>query len=279
MIIKTIKKRILVPMWYKLRLLQMLARFGEDRFYNVEIEISSQCNFKCSYCPVSKFPRPNGILPTETYKNVIDQLREIGYSGSIAPHLYNEPLLDSRLPDLMGYTRSQLPKCKILLYTNGSLLNKKLFNRLISAGVDKIIISQHTPNMLPNIKHLFSELSPKEKNKIKYTNMTSMNYKVSNRGGLIKNENLHDKFYDRFYACFSPTGGLIINYKGFVLICSDDYNCTQPFGNVKNEGTMAIWNKPEFRKARKDIRNGKFNFRICQLCSKAKNIVDKETNR
>ena len=105
MIIKTIKKRILVPMWYKLRLLQMLARFGEDRFYNVEIEISSQCNFKCSYCPVSKFPRPNGILPTETYKNVIDQLREIGYSGSIAPHLYNEPLLDSRLPDLMGYTR------------------------------------------------------------------------------------------------------------------------------------------------------------------------------
>lgn len=270
MIIKTIKKRILVPMWYKLRVLRLLAQFGEDRFLWVEMEISSQCNFKCPYCPVSKFPRPKGILPTETYKNVINQLRDIGYSGIIAPHLYNEPLLDSRLPKLIVYTRNQLPKCKILVYTNGSLLNKDLFNKLISAGVNKIIISQHTPNMLPNIKQLFSELSPKEKNKVGYSNLSSMEYKISSRGGLIKDENLHDKFYDKFYACFSPTGALVINYKGFVLLCSDDYNCTQNFGNVKNENIMAIWHKPEFKKARKDIRNGKFNFRICQLCSNAR---------
>lgn len=272
MIVKIIKKRILMPIYCKLRLLYLLIRFGEDRFLNVEIEINSQCNFRCSYCPVSKFPREKGMLPTKTYKNVIEQLREIGFSGIISPHQYNEPLLDNRLTQLMTYTKSQLPKCKIFLYTNGNLLDKKLFNKLINAGVDKIIISQHTPKMLPTIDNLFSEISRGERKRISYVDLNSKSYILSNRGGLVKDKNL-----DRFYYCFSPTIGLIIDYRGFVRICCNDYNCMHTFGNVKNESIMSIWRKADFKKARRDIRNGRFNFRICQLCSKE--IVDTEAGK
>ncbi|MBU1121026.1 radical SAM protein, partial [Candidatus Micrarchaeota archaeon] len=99
-----------------------------DMFDAVEIETNTECNRKCVNCPNFLFEREKGLMETNLYKKIINELSETKYNGRLSPHFYNEPLLDKRLLLLMSYTRDKLPEAFICVYTNGDLLDRKLFD-------------------------------------------------------------------------------------------------------------------------------------------------------
>ncbi len=85
----------------------------------VNLELSTYCNRKCSYCPMSFFPREQEFMPMDLLNQILSQLKEIHYAGAIMLNFYNEPLLDSHLADKIRIIREQLPHVWIAFNSNG----------------------------------------------------------------------------------------------------------------------------------------------------------------
>jgi len=59
---------------------------------------------------------------------------------------------------------------------------------------------------------------------------------------------------------------LVVDYKGDVLLCCDDYFGKYSFGNVNDKNIMDIWNSKNFKSMRKKLRKGIFELDICKKC-------------
>lgn len=236
-----------------------LLKYGKlDIFAAVDIETVSLCNIKCSYCPNKYYDRGNHLMPEKLFKKIIDELAEIKYQGRISPHFYGEPLLDKRLADLMAYARKMLPKADIIIHTNGLLLTKELFFKLIQNGVDGFVITLHNQNIKNHLHHLFLQLSTEFWRKIRILNPDKLSF--FNRGGTVS----HSKI-KKLKRCFYLSDEIAIDWQGNV-VCTNDYFSKYSFGNINNEKLMAIWRKEEFKKIRKNVKRGKFELFLCKKC-------------
>lgn len=124
---------------------------NERMFYNsvyyIELEISSLCNRHCSYCPQSVISRKRELLPINIFEKVMKELKTIEFDGGIAFHQFNEPLLElNHLCECIKCARKYLPNARLVLYTNGDLLNPRLCKLLKKLGIDKFYITCQLDN-------------------------------------------------------------------------------------------------------------------------------------
>lgn len=119
-------------------------RFFNTCIKNVAIEISSKCNRTCGYCPVSVVHRERALLPIETFKKTIKDLKDINYCNTVSFHQFNEPLLEySHLKECLIVAKNELPHAKKMLYTNGDLLDYDIFLELVDLDVTSFVITEH----------------------------------------------------------------------------------------------------------------------------------------
>lgn len=86
-----------------------------------QVELSSYCNMKCSYCPHPSMKRPKGNMSAETLARSIELIRSRGRSRIVLHH-FGEPLLHPRLGErLRQVVASGL---EMQLSTNGLLLER-----------------------------------------------------------------------------------------------------------------------------------------------------------
>lgn len=243
--------------------LRLLLKYGtSDFFEKIEIETTTYCNRLCTYCPNSIFSR--GIKKNEKrmdeklYKKIIQELKELNYSGIVSPHGYGEPLLDDRITGFIQYTKDELPFSKIKLFTNGDFLDYNKYRELADAGVDFFEITQHGEKPNQKIMDILERISTKEKKKISYS-VLKEKHEIINRGGILKIKSLNRR------RC--PVMGLLaINYSGDLLICCNDYNNSIKLGNINNMKLIDIWNSKKFKKIRYELRKGKRPTIICKKC-------------
>ena len=106
------------------------------------------CNFTCKYCtfsiPVSKrnFISDKKIMDFKFYKKCVDELslfpdkiKTLRFVGM------GEPLLHKNIHEMVEYAKNKNIAEKIEILTNGSLLTNDLSDKLISAGLSRLIIS------------------------------------------------------------------------------------------------------------------------------------------
>ena len=113
---------------------------------SIYIEISESCNRKCIFCPNHDQLRyANNATKTfdlPKYKQLREELGEIGYSGSFGYHLYNEPLLDyEHFMDCLRLSRENIPLARLTLNTNGDRLDSNRLEEIISQGICRIHVS------------------------------------------------------------------------------------------------------------------------------------------
>ena len=107
------------------------------RFNKIYLEISNICNLKCSFCPGTK--RKPKVMNEEEFSALLPKLRP--YSDFLYFHLMGEPLCHpnlSRFLELAGEAGF-----KVILTTNGTLLQKQQEMLLSSPALHKINISLH----------------------------------------------------------------------------------------------------------------------------------------
>lgn len=221
----------------------------------VEIEVCSRCNRSCDYCPVSLDPRP--AVPVrmsdEVFGRTVDALAEVGFTGRLSYHLYNEPLLRTDLHRLVAIARDRLPDALQILNTNGDLLDESRYRTLRDAGVDYFYVTRHSPGEYPQrpfqVVQTWEDLT------------------LTNRGGTLTQLPTPSPRTVRT-PCYAPSEMLIVTVTGDVLLCYEDAHREHVLGNLMRASLADIWNSAEFRARRERLARGDRTVdAMCLACS------------
>ena len=107
------------------------------RFQKIYLEISNVCNLSCSFCPGTK--RPPKVMDEVTFSALLPKLRP--WTDYLYFHLMGEPLCHPLLETLLRLAGDA--GFKVILTTNGTLLQKHQSMLLQSPGLYKVNISLH----------------------------------------------------------------------------------------------------------------------------------------
>ena len=109
------------------------------RQYNkVYLEITNQCNLRCSFCPGTRRP-PRTMSPAE-FRLLAEKLRPA--TRYLYLHLMGEPLLHPELPELLAIAGEL--NFLVNITTNGTLLPQVGETLLAAPAVRKVSISLHS---------------------------------------------------------------------------------------------------------------------------------------
>lgn len=115
-------------------LVEPAAAWELTEIQTIEIEISTRCNWRCEYCPVSLSPKPAHTMPLALFEEVIFKARRHGI-GCATLNSYNEPTIDPLFDERIGIlARTPL---RIQLHTNGAGLSAARLALLAESGVVK----------------------------------------------------------------------------------------------------------------------------------------------
>ena len=114
----------------------------------INLETSAYCNRVCPYCPVSIYERKDkSIKISESIlSSVITALKEIDYAKRISLNLYNEPLYNNFIFEVLSKLNRELPNSVLHLNSNGDYIKgEDTLLKLEQSGLKEILITLHTP--------------------------------------------------------------------------------------------------------------------------------------
>lgn len=107
------------------------------RFRKIYLEISNICNLHCSFCPGTR--RKPGVMSEEDFRTLLPKLRP--WSDYLYFHLMGEPLCHPKLETFLRLAGES--GFRVILTTNGTLLNKQAAVLSDAAALHKMNISLH----------------------------------------------------------------------------------------------------------------------------------------
>src|SRR5882762_7019337 len=140
-----IRTRHLVPhpsmrAWNRVKLLWgYLARRSRLSAQPVEyiVETTAKCNLYCPMCPRETHKQPKEDMTEAIFSRLVQD------AGSSAEHMMliglGEPLMDRKIFDRIEYCERH--NISTLLSTNGTLLDEKLADRILSGPLEHITLS------------------------------------------------------------------------------------------------------------------------------------------
>lgn len=232
----------------------------------VEIEINTECNLSCSYCPNSKGARiEQGNMSDEVLDKVLGDLKDINYKGKIAFDFYNEPLLANSFHDRVKKIKEFLPETFIELYSNGTKIStQENLNEILGAGVDKIYITKHEAVKKLALEKFYDELDPRTKDKVLLRTYNDL--KLTNRGSYLNHIYSGETLTT---PCKVPSLVMTITKEGNILPCFEDFEQTQIMGNIMEESIANIWSSDKYTKFRSELMSGNRSLhKICKNCNR-----------
>lgn len=120
------------------------------RFNKVNIEISSICNLKCSFCP--ELVRGKKLMGLDLFRHIIQQVAPL--TEQVCFHLMGDPLVHPELPELVHICSEY--GVRIFFVTNGVLLREKQAELLCHPAFRQVNFSLHSfhdnfPNRDPSL--------------------------------------------------------------------------------------------------------------------------------
>lgn len=260
-------------------------------FNKIYIEITNYCNLNCSFC--SKNNHINHEMSIDEFKLVIDKIKD--YTNNIYLHIKGEPLLHSKLDELLNITDNT--NLNVRITTNGTLLDKKI-DILLKHRIKQINVSLHCENnynnyffnvfnncdKLINTAIIYRIWTLKELDKLpesvnKIIEHYNLNNDIINKIKNDKNIKIGDNIYidkdyefewpiykdnkDDYGTCLGTRTHIGILSNGTIVPCCLDTKGSIELGNIYKDSLDDIINSKLF----KDINNGFKNHKlVCDLC-------------
>jgi len=267
-----------------------------NKFKNLRIEINSDCNRRCVFCPrgidstrwvVNEKGRKkliNKHMPSDLVYSILDQNKLQGFDAKVSFIFYNEPTLDERLFDFIDY--ADKIKTDMLLITNGDKIKKdekyakELFKKNISVNISLYDYKDNKGAIkLINFWNNYLDSLKVSRNKYKlYAEYLSF----GDRAGLVqagkanKTSNLYNQVPLNF-DCKKIHSKMNIRYDGEVPICCEDASVQYSLGNVNNNSLSEIWYGEKMKIATKILSQGKrSDIKPCNKCIKGRKKVEKK---
>jgi radical SAM protein with 4Fe4S-binding SPASM domain len=244
-------------------------------FDAVFFEVRTQCNSRCSFCAASiqNERRNKEEMSLDLYKKVLADLRDLHFSGRVAYHVTNEPLLFQGLETFVQHAREMLPASHIQIMTNGLLLTPRRGESLLRAGVDEIFFTFYRRSRgegLPrNIREFQDSVLrrdfPLKKGdeyrkgdrsrrvafKVQYRFLDDL---LWSRGGTCPNKKPEGADIQGF--CRFPWSQFNITTDGRVSKCCADVFFDDPMGNVCDQSVAQVWWGEKFSRVRRRLWEG-----------------------
>lgn len=115
---------------------------------HAEIETSTICNWRCQYCPATKFPKPFARIKLSVYTEILQKLTSLPFIRTVSLHSYNEPTID---PNFIFYVKELVSRnLRLRLYTNGTGLTEDIVSILYSlrAHIDSVVVNYPSADLL-----------------------------------------------------------------------------------------------------------------------------------
>lgn len=271
-----------------------------NQIENIEIEVNTNCNWKCDYCPVHIDPLKKQVMPMDLFSEIIRKATEYGNIKNISLSAYNEPLLDPYFFERLTIIKEA--GFRLILHTNGSTLSEEKIKRLKECGVvevihfnfphlnkqkfEKITGSKLYEKVVRNID-LAIEAGLNVEFSIQKVpgyeeNIKEMNERYSSRigkvitawdtvdrAGLLKNQYAQHIYNNRrLGGCKRFLKWMSIGVEGDAYICCHDYYKKNIYGNIRDGSLADILSSEKAQKMRKIIFGGNIpsDQFICNKC-------------
>jgi radical SAM protein with 4Fe4S-binding SPASM domain len=262
-------------------------------FRAIQVQTIDLCNRSCSFCPNRSDMRKTGaLMDLEVFEKVLADLKALHYRGRFSPYLMNEPLLDSRIYDWTARARAALPRCLILLSTNGDplLASESAAEKLVNCGVDAVHINCYDADesafaalqgLVGDMAARFPQVLVHETASMARLNGPNGRVNVSlrwmpaagtvfwNRGGHVPDV-APSATRSREHQCSFPWKQMYVNHLGEAVICCSDWAFEVVLGNVMETSLGEIWKNDDYRRVRRlHSRNKLDEIPLCARCNHA----------
>lgn len=103
------------------------------------VEITGRCNLKCRMCLLNALTSPLGLMPLETFRALVDQLKALPKMPMLHFAGYGEP---TSHPDFIEMVRiAKEAGAEVGITTNGTLLTESLATEIVKLKLDRIVVS------------------------------------------------------------------------------------------------------------------------------------------
>lgn len=129
-----------------------LLRAADPPLAQVYVEPTTFCNLNCRICVRKTWDEPTGFMPMETYHRLICGLRQMPTVKRVNFWGIGEPLLHPKIVTMVALAKEMGAETQLI--TNGLLLNRTKAERLVNAGLDRLIVSidSVSPEPQPDIR-------------------------------------------------------------------------------------------------------------------------------
>lgn len=270
------------------------------RFAKVYIEISNICNLKCSFCPGTvRAPRRMNV---DEFELILNKIKP--YTDYIYFHLLGEPLCHPELEKFLKLAEDM--QFKVIITTNGTLLNKNANVLLNSSSHYKTVISLHSFEANDNkisfenyLKDCFGYAKSAENKKIVVLRLwnnggkDSLNDEILNilenyfpkpwneeRNGIRIGNKIYLQYGDKFdwptlesndtnenVFCYGLRDQIGILADGTVVPCCLDNNGEIPLGNIFEDDLNDILNSEKAQNIYNGFSNRTACEELCKRCS------------
>lgn len=209
----------------------------------LSIEIGDKCNLSNEHplCPISYRQKRDKTLTDDMIISIVKKAyEELGFTGYVAWHFYNEPLLyKKRMFALMKTLKETVKDVKFILWTNGELLkiDKKL------ELFDRVVITNYNNRPSSYFEQFF-------KNQNVYLLAPVFDGRLDIKGK-----------QDWVTPCFRPYVEFIISFYGDVHMCCQDWKNEIKIGNVFDKSFDFLVKK------RNKMLNGRLPPKTCVTCN------------
>ncbi len=265
------------------------------KFKDLRIEINSDCNRKCVFCPreddvtrwkINKHNKKSLVrkfMSDEMVYSILDQNVNQDFNAIVSFMFYNEPTLDKRLFTFIDYANKL--NTKVVLTTNGDRIKnsksyaKEIFSRDIDLHISLYDYKNkgEAENLIRDWKAYLDELKI---NPAQYT-LNAQYEDFGGRAGLVKPNNLKKKsnLYNSVplnYDCKKIHSKMNIRFDGEVAICCEDSHVQYSLGNVYEKTLSEIWFGERMREATKILSEGRRkDITPCNKCIKGIKKVER----
>lgn len=271
------------------------------KFNKIYVEITNICNLNCSFCSKDNLKKKEMSL--QEFDKVLSKIRQ--YTDTIYLHVKGEPLLHSKLEEILDLTKKY--KVNVRITTNGTLLKEKLNTLQKYDNIRQINVSLHSENNKANyFEDVFSTCTTLSKNiPIVYRIWLLDNYNLdklsttivdkiifyynldnSFKQKILDNKNI--KIVDNIYldkdnkfnwpdnlennlkktgTCLGTRSHIGILVDGTIIPCCLDSKGLLKLGNIFTDDLDEIFKSKEFLDIHNGFLNNKLTNNLCKNCS------------
>jgi len=193
----------------------------------------------------------------------MEYFAKFGFNGSVYFSIYNEPLTDSRIFDLIKMAKEAMPLCKVQMYTNGLLLNPYTVDRLVDAGLDTLRISLYSDC----IEYAWAVNRVRKSGKCNVSISPRLSLSPKTDAGYDDRIGLYDRNLNCTDPCYMPIQYFNVNCKGDVMLCWDEWKSSVTFGNVNTDSVEDILMNPKRISVIESLKKGN-RYGVCAGCDR-----------